>query len=315
MDAITTSSLRKTYGNTVAVENLDLSVREGEIFGFLGPNGAGKSTTINVLLDFVKPTTGTASILGLDVSDDRKALHNRIGVVPENYGLYDRLSGRRHVKLAVELKGADDDPNELLDRVGLSTDDASRPAGEYSTGMSQRLALAMALVGSPELLLLDEPTSGLDPNGARELRELIREENERGATVFFSSHILEQVEAVSDRVGIMNDGQVVAVDTIDQLRRQLDTGAQVTLHVDHDPEQELNELPNVRDVTIADGVVQGTCLEPSAKLQFIDQVREVTTVTDIQIEESSMEELFASYTDETTSNSHRRSVVSKGIAQ
>lgn len=173
----------------------------------------------------------------------------------------------------------------------------------------------MALVGSPELLLLDEPTSGLDPNGARELRELIREENERGATVFFSSHILEQVEAVSDRVGIMNDGQVVAVDTIDQLRRQLDTGAQVTLHVDRDPEQELNELPSVRDVTIADGVVQGTCLEPSAKLQFIDQVREVTTVTDIQIEESSMEELFASYTDETTSNSHRRSVVSKGIAR
>lgn len=136
MDAITISSLRKTYGNTVAVENLDLSVRKGEIFGFLGPNGAGKSTTINVLLYFVKPTTGTAFILGLDVSDDRKALHNRIGVVPENYGLYDRLSGRRHVKLAVELKDADDDPNELLDRVGLSTDDASRPAGAYSTGMS-----------------------------------------------------------------------------------------------------------------------------------------------------------------------------------
>ncbi|QAU14098.1 ABC transporter ATP-binding protein [Halorubrum sp. BOL3-1] len=312
--AIEMNKLTKQFGDVTAIDGIDLTVERGEIFGFLGPNGAGKSTTINVLLDFVKPTDGTASMLGLNVSNDRKELHRRIGVVPENYGLYDRLSGRRHVKLAIELKDADDDPDELLDRVGLSTDDANRPAGEYSTGMGQRLALAMALVGSPELLILDEPTSGLDPNGARELRELIRDENERGATVFFSSHILEQVEAVSDRVGIMNHGQVVAIDTIDQLRQQLDTGAQVTLDVNSEPDQELDELPNVRDVTVADGVVQGTCLEPAAKLQFIDRVREVTTVTDVQIEESSLEDLFASYTDDETSNGRGKRVAPGGVA-
>ena len=296
--AIEVNGLTKQFGDVTAVDELSLIVESGEIFGFLGPNGAGKSTLINVLLDFVSPTTGTASMLGLDVAADRKQLHRRIGVVPENYGLYDRLSGRRHVALATEFKSAATDPDVLLGRVGLSPEDASRPAGEYSTGMRQRLALAMALVGSPDLLILDEPTAGLDPNGARELREIIRAENERGATVFFSSHILEQVEAVADRVGIMDDGQLVATDTIDTLREGLDDGARVTLHVTREPGGQLDEVPNVRDIEVADGAVRGTCLEPDAKLAFIDRVRELTTITDVRIEESSLEEMFASYTGE-----------------
>jgi ABC-2 type transport system ATP-binding protein len=296
--AIEVNGLTKEFGDVTAVDELSLTVESGEIFGFLGPNGAGKSTLINVLLDFVSPTTGTASMLGLDVATDRKQLHRRIGVVPEDYGLYDRLSGRRHIALAAEFKGATIDPDVLLERVGLSPEDASRPAGEYSTGMSQRLALAMALVGSPDLLILDEPTAGLDPNGARELREIIRAENERGAAVFFSSHILEQVEAVADRIGIMNDGQLVATDTIETLRQGLDGGARVTLHVTREPGGQLDTLPNVRDIEVSDGTVRGTCLEPEAKLAFIDHVREQTTVTDIGIEESSLEEMFASYTGE-----------------
>ncbi|MFT4909749.1 MAG: ABC-2 type transport system ATP-binding protein [Natronomonas sp.] len=310
--AIDINDLTKQFGDVTAVDSLDLTVESGEIFGFLGPNGAGKSTTINVLLDFVAPTTGTASMLGLDVSAEREQLHRRIGVVPENYGLYDRLSGRRHVELAVELKDAADDPDALLERVGLSPDDASRPAGEYSTGMGQRLALAVALVGSPELLILDEPTSGLDPNGARELRELILAENKRGATVFFSSHILEQVEAVADRVGIIDDGQMVAVDSIEHLREDLDGGAQVTLNVSREPEGRLDELPNVRDVKIANGTVRGTCLEPEAKLSFIDRVRETTAVTDVRIEESSLEEMFASYTEDEAADEHAEPAVVGG---
>jgi ABC-2 type transport system ATP-binding protein len=162
--------------------------------------------------------------------------------------------------------------------------------------MSQRLALAMALVGSPDLLVLDEPTGGLDPNGARELREIIRAENERGATVFFSSHVLEQVEAVADRVGIVDDGRLVAMDSIERLRQELNTGVRVTLHVAREPEGVPTDLPNVRDVEVGDGTVRGTCLEPEAKLNFIDQVREAATVTDVKTEESSLEEMFASYT-------------------
>jgi ABC-2 type transport system ATP-binding protein len=296
--AIEANGLTKRFGDVTAVDDLDLTVESGEIFGFLGPNGAGKSTTINVLLDFVSPTSGTASMLGLDVGADRQQLHRRIGVVPENYGLYDRLSGRRHLELVADLKGATADPAPLLERVGLSPADADRPAGEYSTGMSQRLALAMALVGSPDLLILDEPTAGLDPNGARELREIIQAENERGAAVFFSSHILEQVEAVSDRIGIMDDGQLVATDTLEHLREGLEGGARVTLQVTREPDAELGEVPNVRHVETGDGTVRGSCLEPEAKLAFIDRVRELTTVTDVRIEESSLEEMFASYTGE-----------------
>ena len=294
--AIETNGLTKQFDDVIAVDDVDLTVESGEIFGFLGPNGAGKSTTINILLNFVSPTAGRASMLGLDVKKERKKLHRQIGVVPENYGLYDRLSGRRHVELAVELKDASDDPDALLGRVGLSPGDARRPAGEYSTGMSQRVALAVALVGSPELLILDEPTSGLDPNGARELRNIISAENERGATVFYSSHILKQVEAIADRIGIMDGGQLVALNTIEELRAGLDTGTRITLNVADELNQKLNGLPHVRDIEVADERVRGVCFEPEAKLEFIDRVREVTTVTDIHIEESSMEDMFASYT-------------------
>jgi ABC-2 type transport system ATP-binding protein len=172
----------------------------------------------------------------------------------------------------------------------------------------------MALVGAPDLLILDEPTSGLDPNGARELRDIIRAENDRGVTVFFSSHILEQVEAVADRVGIMNEGELVAIDSISRLRSQLDTGAQVILDVDRKPEHNLGDLPNVRDIDVGDGTVRGTCLEPAAKLQFIDRVRELTTVTDVRIEESSLEDLFASYTGEDTTDGQAEAVVPGGVA-
>jgi ABC-2 type transport system ATP-binding protein len=311
--AIETRGLTKRFDDVTAVDGLDLTVESGEVFGFLGPNGAGKSTTINILLDFVSPTTGTASMLGLDVQADRKELHRRIGVVPEHYGLYERLSGRRHVELAAEFKNAADDPGALLDRVGLSPEEASRPAGEYSTGMGQRLSLAMALVGSPDLLILDEPTAGLDPNGARELRAVIQAETERGATVFFSSHILEQVEAVADRVGIMDDGQLTAVDSIERLRRDSAGGARVTLSVDREPERALGDLPKVRDVEVTDGTVRGTCLEPEAKLAFINRVQEVTTATDVRVEESSLEDMFASYTTEDRADGQADPAVTDGV--
>jgi len=175
------------------------------VYGFLGPNGAGKSTTIDMVLDLVRPTEGTVRVLEQDATTDGVAIRKRTGVLPDGFAVYDRLTGRQHVEFAVRSKEADDDPDALLDRVGL-LDDADRKAGGYSKGMRQRLALAMALAGDPDLLILDEPSSGLDPAGAKEMREIVRAEADRGATVFFSSHILEQVEAVCDRVGILREG-------------------------------------------------------------------------------------------------------------
>ena len=300
MTAIRTESLTKRFGSLTAVDDLDLTVQEGEVFGFLGPNGAGKSTTIDVLLDFVRPTAGTATVLGRDAQTESTAVRERIGVLPEGFDLYDRLSGRAHVDLAVDLKDADDDPDAILERVGLSAEAGRRNAGGYSQGMRQRLALGMALVGEPDLLVLDEPTNGLDPNGAREMRAIVREEVDRGATVFFSSHILDQVQAVCDRVGIIDDGALVAVDTIDGLRAEVGTAATITLEVDALPtDLHLTELEGVSGVSFGESSVTATCTDPGAKVAVIDRVREAgATVRDITTSEASLEELFAAYTGE-----------------
>ena len=301
MTAIDTDGLTKRFGNVHAVDGLDLTIEEGEVFGFLGPNGAGKSTTINILLDFVRPTSGTATVLGHDAQQESTAIRQHLGVLPEGYDLYDRLTGREHVELAIDLKDADDDPDAIIDRVGLAEEAAGRRAGGYSQGMRQRLALGMALVDSPDLLMLDEPTSGLDPNGARELREIVLAESDRGATIFFSSHIMEQVQAVCDRVGIIDDGRLVAVDTIDGLRAEVGTGEQIILTVDTVPGNlTLPSIDGVKNVSTAEREIRVTCSDPSVKITVIDRVREAgATIDDIETMEASLEDLFATYTTGT----------------
>ncbi|WP_158056341.1 ABC transporter ATP-binding protein [Halorussus halophilus] len=299
MGVIETEGLTKRFGQDVlAVNSLDLTVEEGEVFGFLGPNGAGKSTTIDMLLDYVRPTSGTARVLGYDAQEEPTEIHQRIGILPDGYGLYDRLSGRKHVEFMRDSKGVEDDPAEILELVGLDADDADRAVGGYSKGMAQRLVLGMALVGDPDLLILDEPSTGLDPNGAREIRRIVRELAASGTTIFFSSHILGQVEAVCDRVAILNDGQLVAVDTIDGLRDSIGTGSTIELTVDRVPADfETLTIEGVDGITVEDSVVRATCLDPAAKIAVIDRVREAgATVRDIETRESSLEELFTTYT-------------------
>jgi ABC-2 type transport system ATP-binding protein len=166
--------------------------------------------------------------------------------------------------------------------------------------MRQRLALGMALVGDPDLLLLDEPTNGLDPNGAREMREIVREHADRGATVFFSSHILEQVQAVCDRVGIITDGTMVAVDTIDGLRDEVGTGSTLTLTLDAVPSVDLADIAGISNAVVKDSSVRVTCTDPAAKIAVIDRVRDAgATVEDIETTEASLEDLFAAYTEQS----------------
>jgi ABC-2 type transport system ATP-binding protein len=305
MAAIQTHNLTVRYGDVYAVDGIDLTVEEGEIFGFLGPNGAGKSTTINVLLDFVRPTSGRAEVLGHDAQAESTTVRERLGVLPEGYSLYDRLSGYEHVELAADLKGVGVDTDAVLDRVGLAPEARERAAGGYSQGMGQRLVLGMALVGEPDLLVLDEPTNGLDPNGARELRSIVRETAERGATVFFSSHILDQVQAVCDRVGIIDSGRLVAVDSIEGLRQEIGTGSTIALAVDAvPPALDLSDVPGVSGVTVEDATVRATCTEPDAKIRVVDRVREAgAAVEDITTTEASLAELFAAYTGDGSANS------------
>jgi ABC-2 type transport system ATP-binding protein len=299
MTAIETNGLTKRYGDDIlAVDDLDLTVESGEIFGFLGPNGAGKSTTIDVIMDYVRPTAGSATVLGFDAQAETRAIHQRVGILPDGYGLYDRLTGRKHLEYAISLKGADDDVDDLLGRVGLDATAADRSVGGYSKGMTQRLALAIALVGDPELLILDEPSSGLDPNGVRMVREIARDHADDGGTVFFSSHILSQVEAVCDRVAILNRGRLVAVDSIAGLRDALGTGSTVTLAVDAVPESlTLREIAGVTDVTVDGRTVRVSVDDAAAKVTVIDRIREDgAAVLDVSIQESSLEDLFTAYT-------------------
>jgi len=301
--AIRTEGLTKRFGDDVyAVDELSLTVESGEVFGFLGPNGSGKSTTIDMLLDYVRPTAGSASVLGFDAQSEAAEIHERVGILPDGYSLYDRLSGREHLRYAIRLKGSDDDPDDLLRRVGLDEGAGSRAAGTYSKGMSQRLALGIALVGDPDLLILDEPSSGLDPDGIRDIRELTLQHAADGGTVFFSSHILSQVEAVCDRVGILNQGRLVAVDTVDGLRDSLGTGTTITVTVDEPPiDPALEALAGVSGVHVEGDEIQVSCSEPAAKLAVLDHLREAgTRILDFDTRKSSLEDLFSAYTHPRT---------------
>jgi ABC-2 type transport system ATP-binding protein len=302
MPVIELQNVTKQFGDLTAVNDLNLAVEEGEIYGFLGPNGAGKTTTINMILDFVRPTSGTVEVLGWSAQNDGVEIRKNIGVLPEGFGLYHRLTGRQHVEFAIDSKrvNASEDAGELLERVGLA-DAADRKAGEYSSGMSQRLGLAMALVGEPEILILDEPTSGLDPNGARELREIVREEVDRGATVFFSSHILGQVEAVCDRVGILRDGRMVAEDSVDELRSAVDMESKLSVTVSAVSDDLVDAVGAVEGVT--DVAVNGSDLivaaDDTAKTSVIAAIEDAgVTVENFETTEASLEDLFAAYTTE-----------------
>ncbi|MEY7851344.1 ATP-binding cassette domain-containing protein [Natrarchaeobius sp. A-rgal3] len=303
MAAITFDSVTKHYGSEIALEDLSLTVNEGEVYGFLGPNGAGKSTSINILLNFIRPTSGEVRVFDLDAQDDSVTIRNRTGVLPEGISLYDRLSGRQHVQFAVEAKSADDDPDELLDRVGLA-DAATKKVGGYSKGMLQRLAFATALAGQPDLLLLDEPTTGLDPTGAHDMREIIREERDRGATVFFSSHILGQVEAVCDRVAILRDGTVVTEDTVDNLRKSTSSQTQLEITlVDpiSDPsafQANLKAIEGVSTVLVDSNTAVVGCTDGSKPAVLRTIEANGVTVESFETDEPSLEDVFMAYTTE-----------------
>ncbi|EMA65985.1 ABC transporter [Halorubrum aidingense JCM 13560] len=299
MTAIELRGVTKEFADVTAVRDLDLTVEDGEVYGFLGPNGAGKSTTIDMVLDLVRPTEGTVRVLGQDATADGVAIRRRTGVLPDGFSVYDRLSGRKHVEFAVRSKETDDDPDALLERVGL-LGDADRKAGGYSKGMRQRLALAMALVGEPDLLILDEPSSGLDPAGAKEMREIVQSEADRGATVFFSSHILEQVDAVCDRVGILRDGELVAEDSVEGLREAV--GSEETLEIavgdaDAAATDAVRDLDGVTRVDRDGNTLVVSCAD-DAKTRVIAALEDAgVVVRDFHTREASLEDLFLAYTE------------------
>src|SRR5436190_13125340 len=205
--AIQTEKLTKSYGSHRGIIDVDLAVNGGEIFGFLGPNGAGKTTTIRTLLDLIRPTSGKALVFGIESSVDPVAIHRRIGYIPGEFTLYDRLTGGQTIEYFANLRGGVDPAYQrsLVERFDI---DPTRRYKELSKGNKQKIGLVVALQHQPELLILDEPTSGLDPLVQQSFFELVREAQAAGSTVFLSSHILSEVERTASRVAIIRDGRI-----------------------------------------------------------------------------------------------------------
>ena len=229
MKAIEVKDLHRYYNGVKAVRGISFDVNDGEIFGFLGPNGAGKSTTIKVLTGQLRPTSGSAEVVGCDVVEDRQELKPQIGVVFEYQNLYERLSARDNLQFTARLYGAKKERvDEVLELVGLQ-DRAKERIQNYSNGMKQRLLIARALVHEPKVLFLDEPTRGLDPGVAREIRSIIAELADGGVTVFLTTHYMEEADRLSDRVAILHQGEIVAIDTPEALKEAYGEDDRATL--------------------------------------------------------------------------------------
>ena len=212
-NVIEARNLTYSYGKVLAVDRISFNVKKGEILGFLGPNGAGKTTTFKMLIGLLKPKEGDAFILGMDIKKDTKRIQRRIGVCFEYTNLYEELSAKDNLVLFADLFGIKNfDPINLLERVGLKGKENDK-VKTFSKGMKQRVMVARALVNKPEVLFLDEPTSGLDPVSSEEIRSLILEEREHGATVFLTTHDMHEADKLSDRVAFINKGKIVALDT------------------------------------------------------------------------------------------------------
>lgn len=220
------SHLTKQYDDKTAVNDLNLSIRRGEVFGLLGPNGAGKTTTILMLLGLTEPTKGKAAILGKDCTREPLEVKSVVGYLPDNVGFYSDMTGRQNLRFTGRLNGLPADVieeriDQLLERVGM-TEAADRKAGTYSKGMRQRLGIADVLMKDPQIIVMDEPTLGIDPEGMRELLQLIRELSvEDGRTLLISSHQLQQIQQVCDRVGIFVEGRLIASGTLKDLEEKI----------------------------------------------------------------------------------------------
>ncbi|MGI8904372.1 MAG: ATP-binding cassette domain-containing protein [Solirubrobacteraceae bacterium] len=288
--AIRTKGLSKDYGSGHGLFDLDLEVQRGEVFGFLGPNGAGKSTTMRLLLDLIKPSAGTASMLGLDTLDESLEIRRRVGFLPGDFALYPKLTGAEVLDYLAELRGGVDRRfrASLVERFDAQLD---RPVRELSTGNRQKLGLIQAFMHEPELLILDEPIAGLDPLVQQSFHSLLAETSARGGTVFLSSHTLSEIERVTHRVAILREGRLVVVDSLENLRQIAVQQLEIEFS-DSVPVEQFRGLPGVREAN-AEGRRVTVAFEGSA--DAIVKTAAAHEVRAIRTREDDLEEIFLRY--------------------
>lgn len=290
VEAIATRSLTKRYGDTLALDGLDLDVHRGEVFGFLGPNGAGKTTTIRLLLDVLRPTSGSAEVLGLDPRTDGVELRKRIGYLPGDFVVDGRQSPREFLTYLGNLRGGvgPDAFEPLAKRLELNLDNR---IANLSKGNRQKVGLVQAFMHEPELLILDEPTSGLDPIVAREFLTMVGEARAAGQTVFMSSHVLSEVQQSADRAGIIRKGKLITIDEVDELRARALRQVRVVFDGPVLPTA-FDAVPNVTDVVVEDGTLRCRLVgEADGLIKALAGHR----VVDLISEEPQLEELFFHY--------------------
>ncbi|MFA5786225.1 MAG: ABC transporter ATP-binding protein [Actinomycetota bacterium] len=288
--AIRTENLTKFYGKNRGLLDLNLEVRPGEVFGFLGPNGAGKTTTIRLLLDLIRPTRGEARVLGINPRTSPEEVHRRTGYLPGELALYEQLTGKEVLTFCASMRGGIDWAyvRQLCERLDI---DLSRHMSELSRGNKQKIGVLLAFFHRPELLILDEPTSSLDPLVQQEVHHLFREATEEGRTIFLSSHVLSEVERVADRVGIIRDGTLVAVESMKTLKDRALRRVEVTF-AQAVPTDSFAGLPGVRSVqdngTVLRLAVEGS-MDALVKALGRHEVESLTS------HEADLEEIFLSY--------------------
>jgi ABC-2 type transport system ATP-binding protein len=294
-NAITTHDLTKTYGSNRGIRDVNLSVRQGEIFGFLGPNGAGKSTTLRTLMGFMRPTSGRAEILGMDSQTRMKEIHARVGNLPTEFSLEDRMTGREIIRLFGRIRGVSD--LSYADELAVRIDaDLDRPVRKLSRGNKQKIGIVQALFHQPEVIILDEPTGGLDPLVQETFLTILEESRERGQTILFSSHVLAEIERVADRIGIIRHGEMVAVEDPHVLTGRAHRHVRIELAAMPDAEaiHAFTRIPGVEDFQV-DSTRPVLRFTVTGHMDDIVKLLARHTVVSLDVERPSLEEIFLTF--------------------
>ncbi|MBQ9277326.1 MAG: ABC transporter ATP-binding protein [Lachnospiraceae bacterium] len=285
MKAITTNNLKKKYGDIIGIENLNLSVDEGDFFGFIGPNGAGKSTTIRTLLGLIAPTSGEASIFDMDIVGDHDKILDSIGYLPSEINFYNKMTVKEVIKLSVDMRKKDcsKKAEELCERLNLDT---SKKVDALSLGNRKKVGIICAIQHQPKLLILDEPTSGLDPLMQKEFFKILSEENSNGSTVFLSSHILSEVQSYCHTAAFIKDGRIIVSDKVEKLE---ETGAKkITFSGTFDT----TTLKGVSDLQQNEGT---TSFLYTGDIKKLLRLMSESEIKDLTITEPTLEEIFMNY--------------------
>lgn len=285
MEAIETKRLTKFYGRARGIEDLDLTVHEGEIFGFIGPNGAGKSTTIRTLLGLIKKSGGEASVLGMDIEKEKGKLLREVGYLPSEAAFYSGMKVREVLEFSAKLRGRDcrEEAKRLSERLGL---DMARKVSELSLGNRKKVGIVAAMQHKPRLYILDEPTSGLDPLIQREFFSLLEERRAEGATVFLSSHVLSEIGRYCDRAGILREGRLIREDSVDKL-----TGTDMK-RVTLQGASKLPEIDGIRDVKLTES---GASFLYSGRADALIRALAALEFNDVTLTDPDVEDVFMHY--------------------